>query len=87
MVQRTSWSSKAKTPLIAPPGVARKVDGQTQIVRTIRKALFPREFCKGVGVLELHGAQWVREFHRCADIPCGATARGVGDAQAFNSGR
>jgi len=87
MVLRTSWSSKAKTPLSAPPDVVRKVDAPTQVVRTIRKALFPREFCKGVGVLELDGAQWAREFHRCADIPCGATARGVGNAQASHSGR
>jgi hypothetical protein len=84
MVQRTNWSSKAETSRIALPKVAPKVDGQTQIVRTIRKALFPREFCKGAGVLELNGAQRVRELNRCADIPHGATARGAGDAKASN---
>ena len=85
MLLRTSRAPKAKT--LAPAGIALGVGEQAQILRTLRKALFPREFFKGVGVLEkgmgvleLNGAARVREFHRCADIPCGATARGVGHA-------
>jgi len=85
----TSRAPKAKTPSIAPPSVALRANGQTKIVPTIRRALFPREFLKGVGVLkirtrvlELNGAQCVREFNRRADFPRGATARGVGHAEA-----
>jgi len=85
MLQWTSRAPKAK--MLAPAGVAPVVGEQAQIFRTLRKALFPREFFNGVGVLEksmgvleLNGAARVREFHRRADIPCGATARGVGHA-------
>jgi len=81
MLQWTSRAPKEKTPLSAPSGAALGVGGQTQS-RTLRKALFPREFFKGMGVLELNGAKRVREFHRRADLPCGATARGVGHANA-----
>jgi len=89
MLLQTSRAPKAKTPVAA--GVALGMGGQTRIVRTLRKALFPREFFKGVvvlekgmGVLELNGAARVREFHRRADIPCGAADRGVGHANAFS---
>ena len=88
MLQWTSRAPKEKTPLSAPSGAALGVGGQTQS-RTLRKALFPREFFKGVGVLEksigvleLTGAARVREFHRRADLPCGATARGASHANA-----
>jgi hypothetical protein len=88
MLRWTSRAPKAKTPLLAPSGAALGVGGQTQS-RTLRNALFPREFFKGVGVLEkgmgvleLNGAAGAREFHRRADLPCGATARGVGHANA-----
>jgi hypothetical protein len=84
MRQWMSRSSTAMMPL-APRRVV--LVGPTQVLQNRRKEFFPREFCKGVGVLELAGAQWAREFHRRAEIPCGATARGVGHAQAFNNGR
>ena len=80
MLQWTSRAPKVNMP--AHAGVALGVGGQTQIPRTLRKALFPRGFFKGAGVLELNGAKRVREFHRCAEFPSGATARGVGYANA-----
>jgi len=93
MPRWTSRTPKAKTPLIALPSVGPKVVGHAQIVQTIRRALFPREFFKGVGVLtrktgvlELDGAQCVREFNRCADFPRGATVRGVGHAKPSSFG-
>ena len=93
MPRWTSRAPKAKTPLIALASVAPKLGGQTQVLRTIRRALFPREFFKGVGVLtrktgvlELDGAQCVREFNRCADFPRGATVRGVGHAKPSSFG-
>jgi len=89
MLQSTSRAPKAKTPLAAPGGVALGVGGQTQIPRTLRKALFPREFFKGVsvlekgmGLLELNGAKRVRDFQRRAEFPSGATARGASHANA-----
>jgi hypothetical protein len=91
MPRGTSRAPKAKTPLIALSSVAPKLGGQTQVVRTIRRALFPREYfkCVGVlakstGVLELNGAQCVREFNCRAGFPSGATARGVGHAKPSN---
>jgi hypothetical protein len=87
MLQWTSRAPKVNT--LAHAGVALGAGGQTQIPRTLRKALFPREFFKGVcvlekgmGLLELNSAKRVREFHRCAEFPSGATARGVGHANA-----
>ena len=87
MLQWTSRAPKVNT--LAPAGVALGAGGQTQIPRALRKALFPREFFKGVrvlekgmGVLELNGAARVREFHRCDEFRSGATARGVGHANA-----
>jgi len=82
MLQSTSRAPKLKTPLAAPGVVALGVGGQTQIPRTLRKALFPREFFKGVGVLELNDAKRVREFQRRAEFPSGATARGASHANA-----
>lgn len=86
MVQWTSRAPKVNT--LAPAGVALGVGGQAQS-RTLRKALFPREFFKGVGVLEkgmgvleLNGAKRVREFQSRADLPYGATARGASHANA-----
>jgi hypothetical protein len=93
MPRWTSRAPKEKTPVIAPSGPASQKGGQTQTVRTIRRALFPREFFKGVrlltngmGVLELSGAQRGREFNRCAGCSSGATARGVGHAKASSFG-
>lgn len=93
MPRWTSRAAKAKTPLIALSSVAPKLGGQTQVLRTIRRALFPREFFEGVGVLrkdtgvlELNGAQCDREFNRPADFPRGATARGVGHAKPSSFG-
>jgi hypothetical protein len=81
MPRWTSRAAKAKTPLITLSSVALKVGGQVQMVRTIRRAMFPRELFKGVGVLtkgtgilDLNGAQCDREFNRPADFPRGATA-------------
>lgn len=86
MLQRTSRAPKANT--LAHADVSLGPGWQNQI-RTLRKALFPREFFQGVGlleksmgVLELNGAARVREFHRRAEFPSGAAARGVGHANA-----
>jgi hypothetical protein len=88
MLRSTHRAPKAQAPVMVP---ALRMGGQTQVVRTIRKTLFPREFFKGVavleigmGVLELNGAQRVRELNRRADFPRGAAARGVGHAKASN---
>jgi hypothetical protein len=86
-----AWMSrvpKAKTLPQSPSRSVPKRGGQSQIVRTIRKTVFPREFCtgvgvltKGMGVLELDGVQRVREFNRSANFPRGTTVRGVGHAK------
>lgn len=85
MLLRTSRAWNFKMPAIAPrPGTLRRavlrVAGPAQVVKTIRKELFPKEFCQGMGVLEGSSAQRVKEIHRCAVIPGGAAARGVSNA-------
>jgi hypothetical protein len=88
MLPWTSRAPKAKTSPQAPSGSVPKRGGQTQIVCTIRKTVFRREFfqgvgvlAKGMGVLELDGVQRVREFNRRANFPRGTAVRGVGHAR------